>query len=361
MTITYVKVWKEDLDLTKPYTIAYKTISAVENVFLLLETNNGLRGIGVAAPAAFVTGETVSDSLHALQTHAESLLLGKDIRDYQSLLRNSLNAMPAQPAARAAIDIALYDLVAQSLGVPLARYLGQMYDGLPTSVTIGIKDEAATVAEGLQYVADGFYVIKLKTGRTDVEEDIAVFRKLREAVGPHVVIRVDANQGYTPSALEAFSKACDPLDVEFYEQPLPQRQSAQMLEVPESLRRRCAADEDLITPTDALHLAHPPQPFGIFNIKLMKCGGVGQALEIARIAQLSGISLMWGCNDESIVSITAALHAALACPATRYLDLDGSFDLARDAVFGGFVLRNGCLYPSDKPGLGVDLFAGYLA
>lgn len=361
MIITFVKVWKEDLTLTKPYTIAYHTISAVENVFLLLETNNGMRGIGVAAPAEFVTGEKESDSLYALQTHAEALLLGKDVRDYQTLLRQSLAAMPAQPAARAAIDIALHDLIAQYLGIPLTRYLGQVYEGLPTSVTIGIKSAEDTVAEGRQYIADGFHVIKLKTGRPEVEEDIAVFRKLREAVGPHVVIRVDANQGYTPAALEAFANTCDSLGVEFYEQPLPKKQSSRMLEVPEDLRRRCAADEDLISPADALYLAHPPHPFGIFNIKLMKCGGVGQALDIARIAQLSGIGLMWGCNDESAVSISAALHAALACPATRYLDLDGSFDLARDAVFGGFALRDGCLYPSGKPGLGVDLLAGYLA
>ncbi len=361
MIITHVKVWKEDLDLAKPYTIAYKTISAVENVFLLLETNNGLRGIGVAAPAVFVTGEDVPDSFLALQTHAEALLLGKDVRDYQTLLRKSLAAMPAQPAARAAVDIALYDLVSQYLGLPLARYLGQVYEGLPTSITIGIKSAAETVAEGRQYVADGFRVIKLKTGRPDVEEDISVFRQLREAVGPHVVIRIDANQGYTPASLSAFAEACEPIGVEFYEQPLPHGRSALMLDIPETLRRRCAADEDLIGPADALRLSHAPQPFGIFNIKLMKCGGVSQALDIARIAQLGGISLMWGCNDESVVSITAALHAALACPATRYLDLDGSFDLARDAVFGGFILRDGCLYPSDKPGLGVDLLAGYMA
>ncbi len=75
---------------------------------------------------------------------------------------------------------------------------------------------------------------------------------------------------------------------------------------------------------------------------------------------MAGIHLMWGCNDESVVSISAALHAALASPNTRYIDLDGSFDLARDIAQGGFVLRDGCLYDNGKPGLGVELLAASL-
>jgi L-alanine-DL-glutamate epimerase-like enolase superfamily enzyme len=93
--------------------------------------------------------------------------------------------------------------------------------------------------------------------------------------------------------------------------------------------------------------------YGIFNIKLMKCGGITGAFEIAAIAKPACIQLFWGCNDESIVSITAALHAAFACPHTKYLDLDGSLDLAEDVVSGGFTIEDGYMYPNDKPGLGL--------
>jgi L-alanine-DL-glutamate epimerase-like enolase superfamily enzyme len=85
----------------------------------------------------------------------------------------------------------------------------------------------------------------------------------------------------------------------------------------------------------------------------MKCGGMSGALEIANIAKNAGISLFWGCNDESIISITAALHAAYACPNTRYIDLDGSFDLAEDVVTGGFQLRDGSLHLTGQSGLGL--------
>lgn len=113
----------------------------------------------------------------------------------------------------------------------------------------------------------------------------------------------------------------------------------------------------MITPDDAYQLSLPPRAAGIFNIKLMKCGGIREALQIATIARQAGISLMWGCNDESIISISAALHTALSCPHTRYLDLDGSFDLARDVVSGGFKLQDGYLMPLlDKAGLGLEPF-----
>jgi L-alanine-DL-glutamate epimerase-like enolase superfamily enzyme len=121
------------------------------------------------------------------------------------------------------------------------------------------------------------------------------------------------------------------------------------------MRQQVAADESLCTEQDASILAAPPSAVGIFNIKLMKCGGIHAALRIARVAQSAGVALMWGCMDESIISISAALHAAFACPSTKYLDLDGSLDLARDVVEGGFVLEDGLMSISDKPGLGVEL------
>lgn len=123
--------------------------------------------------------------------------------------------------------------------------------------------------------------------------------------------------------------------------------------LPEEVRARIAADESLLSESDALRLVTPPRACGIFNIKLMKCGGVYPASRIAAIADTAGVELMWGCMDESIVSISAALHAALGSPATRYLDLDGSFDLARDVVEGGFVLKDGYLTTTSAPGLGV--------
>lgn len=353
--ITKVKAWREDLQLSKPYTIAYKTISHIENVFVYIEIGEGLYGMGAGCPAAFVTGETVENAIGFLQQKLEVLLLGKDIRHFYAIMQAIAVPALATPAARAAIDIALYDVWTKWLRVPLVHYLGQQHRSLPTSITIGILSLEETLAEAIAHVGNGFKIIKLKVGKT-VEEDIETVAKLREQIGKKILLRVDANQGYSVQDVEHFVAQTIDYNVEFIEQALPPQQLEQMLQLSSPIRQQSAADEDLIRPHDALKMAQLPQPYGIYNIKLMKCGGVYPALQIADIARLGGIDLMWGCNDESIVSITAALHAALACPHTKYLDLDGSFDLAKDVVTGGFILENGCLrVDENKVGLGVEL------
>lgn len=354
MKITHVKCWQANLELTKPYTIAVHTIDSAENCFTYIELEDGTYGIGAGAPAEFVTGENIGMTLEALEGNAEELLKGRDIEEYQDLIRTAEELMPETPAARAAIDIALHDAVAKMAGKPLVEMLGRKHKGLPTSITIGIKSLEETLAEAKENIAKGFRVIKLKTG-LEVDKDIEVFRKLREQVGIGIKIRVDANQGYDVAALLKFVQATQQLDVEFIEQPFQPGNLDQMLELSPEIRKMCAADEDLHDWRDAAALTTNNSHYGIFNIKLMKTGGILGGLQIAEIAQSNGIDLMWGCNDESIVSITAALHAALASEATRYLDLDGSFDIAVDLVKGGFILNDGWLYANDAPGLGVEL------
>jgi L-Ala-D/L-Glu epimerase / N-acetyl-D-glutamate racemase len=169
-----------------------------------------------------------------------------------------------------------------------------------------------------------------------------------------VAIRTDPNQGYDAPTLRRYLDATRELDLEFCEQPMPRGDEGELAAFAASERSRFAADESLHDPADAGALVGAGRPYGIFNIKLMKCGGIHSARRIADIADTAGIELMWGCMDESIISISAALHAALASPATRYLDLDGSLDLARDVVKGGFVLEDGYMRTSDRPGLGVE-------
>lgn len=354
MKITRVYCRKEDLKLTKPYTIAYRTINAVENLFVYIETDNGNYGLGAGSPAAFVTGEAMDTSLAALQQVLEEQVNGKDVRTYRAILRQASTYLAQSPAALAALDMALHDLLAKQLDIPLVKLLGQVHHTMYTSVTIGIMSIAESVAAAKAYVAEGFQILKLKTGNS-VEKDIEVCTKIREAIGLAPLIRVDANQGYDADAYAQFLKEADRLNIEFVEQPLPRGHFHQLLSLSKKDRKKAAADEDLHHPKDALELLRAGWPYGIFNIKLMKCGGILPALQIAELAHLSGVELMWGCMDESVVSISAALHTAFACPATRYLDLDGSFDLAKDLATGGFVLKDGKLHLTDAPGLGVRL------
>jgi len=166
---------------------------------------------------------------------------------------------------------------------------------------------------------------------------------------------VDANLGYTFAETLDFWSHVQSLNLELVEQPVPVDQFALLADLPLPYRSLVAADESLLNERDARSLVAPPVSCGIFNIKLMKCGGLSTAVQIAQMGQQAGIDLMWGCMDESVISISAALHTAYACPNTRYLDLDGSFDLAKDPARDGFELVAGRLCLLDAPGLGVEL------
>jgi L-alanine-DL-glutamate epimerase-like enolase superfamily enzyme len=334
MKLDAYETWTEHVPLTRPYTVAYETVEAVELDFVRVRAG-GHTGLGCASPIKEVTGET-------FEACRAALAAGPD-------------GIPERcPAARAAIDMALHDLRAREAGKPLVELLGRVHAELPTSITIGIKDSAEEVlAEAEEYRGRGFRILKVKIGRT-LDEDLERLRRLRERFGGELRLRIDANQGYRAADLPRLFAALDELAIEFMEQPLPPARDADLRGLLPAQRARLALDESLLSPADALRLA----PLcGIFNIKLMKCGGVTPALEIARTAAAHGLGLMWGCSDESRIGIAAALHAAFACRATRYLDLDGHLDLARDPARGGFTIEDGVMRLTDAPGLGLELEA----
>ena len=353
MKIKNIKVWSVDLGNTKPYTIAFKTVDEVINVFVEITLENGMTGLGAANPSEYVTGENLVQTQAALAEKHLEFIVGQDIREFNLLLDLVTRKFAKTPAAAAAIDIALHDAFTKFLGVPLVKYLGQKIKTMPTSNTIGIKGVEETLKEAAEYGKLGFKALKVKIGK-DLEEDIERLVKLREMFGSKFSIRIDANQGYTAAMTIDFYKRTKGLDLELIEQPLPAKAVPEIRTLPEEVRKVIAADESLLSPKDALALLKPTPAVGIYNIKLMKCGGIRQALRIADIAFHESIDLFWGCNDESRVSITAALHAAFSCSQTKYIDLDGSLDLAQDIVKAGFILNDGMMSCSDKPGLGLE-------
>ena len=353
MNIKAIKAYKQHLPLTRPYTIARTTIAAVEVVFLEVVLADGTVGIGSSSTDVDVVGESADDTLANLEQGAAAMLVGKDIRTFLGLIADCRAAYPSHPGTQAAVDLALHDAFGKWMGIPVVDFYGRRHVQLPTSVTIGIKGVADTLEEAAEYHARGFRVLKVKTGLS-LEEDIERIVKLRERYGTYFAIRVDANTGYDLAQLVAFMEATEALDIELVEQPLPPGREDEIRALPTGIRQRLAADESLKHAGSAIELCQG-EPYGIFNIKLMKCGGISNALEIATIARQRNIRLFWGCNDESIASITGALHVAFACPHTRFIDLDGSLDLASDAVRGGFVLDDGYMRLTDAPGLGIQL------
>jgi L-alanine-DL-glutamate epimerase-like enolase superfamily enzyme len=350
MKIKTIRAWGQQLALTKPYTIAIETITHAHLAFLEVELENGIIGFGSASPAEFVVGETTVKTLENLNSEFIQQLIGRDIRQFKQLIFECHRQYQNYPGTLAAIDIALHDTFGKYLDIPVVDFYGRKHNGLPTSVTIGIMDVARTISEALEYKQQGFRVLKVKTG-LNVEEDIERIAKLKETFGGYFTIRVDANQGYNLKQTSQFMKATIPMGLELMEQPLPVGYEAEMEQLSPAEQLLCAGDESIKNSQAALKYASLGY-FGIYNIKLMKCGGLIGAQTIAQIAEQAGISLFWGCNDESRLSITAALHIAYACPNTKYLDLDGSLDLIENLQEEGFLLKEGVMHIGTKSGFG---------
>ena len=353
MKIKSVKSWKADLENKRPYSISYKTVDSVESAFFELELENGITGIGASNPSSYVVGESIDDVMQRLESNELAWLVGQDIREIHRINEDLVQKYPVSPGTRAVADIALYDAFCKYIDIPVVKYLGQKIDRMATSVTIGIKNVEETLEDAEEFFGNGFKILKVKLGN-DVDLDIERLAKLREKYGFESKIRIDANQGYSVEELLLFFEKTKGLAIELNEQPLKADAIQEMKNLPEEIKKTIAADESLVNPEDAFRLASSPSACGIFNIKLMKTGGIHQARKIATIAEQAVIDLMYGCNDESIVSITAGLHVAFSSYNTKYIDLDGSLDLAKDVVSGGFILENGFMRPNGKPGLGVE-------
>jgi L-Ala-D/L-Glu epimerase len=353
MRITGAEVWMVAMRLEEPYAIAYETISEAVNVFLRLEADSGHCGFGCAAPDMPVTGETAEVVLKATEDRIIPLLKGRNPLDWARRNAEIHKQVGPMPSTRAMADMALFDLLARVAGLPLYKLLGGYRKRMLTSVTIGILPLQESLHMAQQYVAQGFKALKIKGG-LEVEGDIERICRLREACGRAVKLRFDANQGYDRQQAMRFVEGTQDAGLELFEQPTPRNESGLLGRITEQSHIPIMADESLMDLKDVFRLARRGL-VDMVNIKLMKTGGLADALQIDAVARAAGISAMVGCMDESALGIAAGLHFALARPNVTHADLDGHLDLKEDPARGAVQLKNGYLYPTGRPGLGFTI------
>lgn len=342
----------------EPFKIASGTLDRAGNVLLVIETTTGLRGYGECCPFPSIVGETQETAL-ALAKQWAPLWIDKDPLDIDARLGELEAFCRNNPTIKSAFDMALYDLAAQEAGLPLYQYLGGEPRPVRTDITIGIASLDKMCAEADRRAKEGAREIKIKVG-ADPREDVEKIQRLRATIGPHIGIRIDANQGWSFKDAVWALQAMESADVEFCEQPMHADDDHFLPALRALTDIPIMADESCYNSTDARRLIDR-QSCDYINIKLAKTGGIREARRLHQVAEQAGIPCMVGGMIESRLAITANLHFVFASKQVKFYDLDGPLlDLKADPVLGGVRYAGLDLSLSDQPGLGATVDPSFL-
>ncbi len=353
MKITDIRIGEISVPLKTPFKTALRTVNSVEDIIVEIHTDTGHVGYGEAPPTGVITGDTKGSIVGALKDHIIKSIIGMDIENFEEIMLKLDKCIVKNNSAKAAVDIALYDLYAQLYSSPLYKLLGGYKKEIITDITISVNDPEEMARDSIDAINRGFETLKIKVGK-DASLDIERMKAIRKAVGHDVKLRIDANQGWKPKeAVKALRKMEDEgLDIEFVEQPVIAHDIEGLKYVTDNVSIPVLADEAVFSPEDALKIMQQ-RAADFVNIKLMKTGGIHNALKICSVAEIYGVECMIGCMLEAKVSVNAAVHLAAAKSIITKIDLDGPVLCSEDPVEGGAIFNEFRITLNNDPGLGV--------
>ena len=353
MKITKVRIGRISIPLRTPFKTALRSVSSVEDVIVEIHTDCGAVGYGEAPPTGAITGHTTGAIIGAIQDHIAKTIIGKDVDEFETLLQSVQSCIVGNSSAKAAVDMALWDLYGQLYNIPVYKLMGGARKNIVTDITISVNDPETMVKDALIAVDRGYDCLKMKVG-VNPELDVARLAAVRNAVGKDIVIRIDANQAWTPKqAVKILNRMQEQgLDIELVEQPVKAHDFEGLKYVTERSYVPVLADEAVFSPEDAMTIMKMGAA-DLINIKLMKCGGLYNALKIASAAEVFGVECMIGCMLEAKISVNAAVQLACAKNIITKVDLDGPVLCSEDPIMGGAVFNEKLITVSDEPGLGI--------
>ncbi|MFI7605234.1 mandelate racemase/muconate lactonizing enzyme family protein [Micromonospora sp. NPDC049366] len=353
MTIAAVRTHRLTAPLHTPFVTALRRTTTVDTLVVEVTDTDGRSGFGEAPQVWQVTGASIEGSEACVRQLLGPMLTGRDPDELVARCAEVQRAVVGNEAAKAALDVALHDLAARRLGVPLVRLLGGTALAVPTDVTLaaGEADDLADAARSRH--AEGFGVLKLKVG-TDAAGDLDRVRAVREAVGPGVRIRLDANQGWTPREAVRVIRGIEDagLDVELVEQPVARWDLDGLAWVSDRVDVPILADEAVFGVRDLVEVIRR-RAADMVNVKLAKCGGLHPARTLLDLAAAHGLGTVVGSMMESGIGIGAAASLVAAYGTTAVSDLDAAWWLATSPVDGGIRYDGATVLLPDVPGLGV--------
>ncbi|WP_434399925.1 dipeptide epimerase [Planococcus sp. 11815] len=349
-----IETYRIAVPLKKPFKTALRTVEAAEAVIVHLTTQDGRSGFGEAPPTHVITGETL-DSIERAVHLIGAGLIGMDVRRREQLFEKLHKTLVGNTSAKAAVDMALYDLIAQQAGMPLTQFLGGYRESIETDYTVSVNAPEEMAQDAADYEQQGFTVLKVKVGIDTPEQDLKRIQAIRERVGNTVTLRLDANQGWDPKSAVRIINQMEGagFNIELIEQPVPAHDIEGMKFVTDNTLTPIMADESVFSPVDAKRVLEL-RAADLINIKLMKAGGIHRAMKINALAESFGVPCMTGSMIETKLGLSAAAHFAASQPNVTRFDFDAPLMLKEDVLPGGIHYSGKTIHFSDGPGLGID-------
>jgi len=359
MKITSIGFGMLRVPLKTPFKTALRTVEQVEDIVVMVHTDGGQVGYGSAPATAVITGDTHGSIMDAVRHYIAPRLIGQEIADLNRITHLVQGAMEKNTSAKAAVEIAVYDLWGQLYGAPLYKLLGGGDPVVTTDITISVDYIDKMVADSIDAVERGFESLKIKVGK-DIGVDIERTKAIHAAVEGRALLRLDANQGWTAKqavyALQTLEDAG--VKLELVEQPVKAYDLEGLRYVTERVHTPVMADESVFGPMEVIELIRM-RAADIVNIKLMKTGGISNAVRIADICGMHGVECMIGCMLEGSIGVAAAVHLAVAkSDVITKVDLDGPSLCQYDPVTGGVIFNESEITVTDAPGLGIREIRG---
>lgn len=360
MKIVDIQLGQIHIPLKKPFKTALRTVNHINDVIVKITTDTGHIGYGEAAPTGMITGDTKGAIIGAVAEHIKKQLVGMHIENLEEIMKRLDQSLVKNTSTKAAIDIAIYDLYGQLYKAPVYKLLGGYRKEIITDITISINSPEEMAKDSIEAVKLGYKTLKIKVGK-DANVDIERMKAIRKAVGHEIDIRIDANQGWAPKeAVRVLRKMEDEdLNIEFIEQPVLAHDFDGLKFVTDNISIPVLADESVFSPRDALKIMQM-RAADLVNIKLMKTGGIHNALKICSIAEAYGVECMIGCMLEAKVSVTAAVNLAAAKSIITKIDLDGPILCSQDPIDGGATFEDYKITVNDEPGFGFKNIKGVI-
>jgi L-alanine-DL-glutamate epimerase-like enolase superfamily enzyme len=351
MQITRTEIFKFSIPM-HPFTIATGTMHYAQNIFIRVHTDAGFYGVGECSAFPMIVGETQATCFEMAKDFAQ-LWKGKAALPIEERM-NELHSFTAMNATiKSAFDMALFDIAARHAKQPLYKFLGGDKREIETDLTIGIDTPESMAQQAIAFKTDNVRMIKVKLGKHG-DDDIERIKQIRAAIGDDIILRIDANQGWSFKTAEKVLTQLGKYKIQFCEQPMRKWNDHKLPKLKSRSPIKIMADESVFDHHDANRLIKE-DACDYVNIKFAKSGGILEAKKINAVCAKNNIPCMMGGMLESRIALTAFAHFATAHDNIIFYDMDTCLLGHKiDPVVGGVKYNGYLLEIPDAPGIGAD-------